>query len=62
MGITVFNPSLPPLSCITTTTLLPAGTISGFSKAFKNLGNIKDAVANEPTCKNCLRFISIIKN
>jgi hypothetical protein len=32
-----------------TTTLFPAGTDKGFSKAFKKFGTIMEPVANEPS-------------
>ena len=41
-------------------TVIPVRTIAFPSNAFKNLGTKKDAVAREPACINCLRFISII--
>src|SRR5437762_13498388 len=61
MGTTVFSPSLPPLSCKITITLLPGGTLSTLSKAFRNCGTINDAVASDPICKNSLRLISMYK-
>jgi hypothetical protein len=57
--MTVLSPSLPPLNCWITTTLFPAGTIAPPSKALKNFGTKKEAVASDPTCINCLRLISI---
>src|SRR4029079_13595738 len=59
-GITVLRPSFPPLNCNTTSTLLPGGTVTFPSKAFRNFGSIKDAVANDPTCKNSFRLNNMI--
>jgi hypothetical protein len=57
MGMTVFNPSLPPLSCNTTSTLLPGATTLRCSKAFRKSGTIMEAAANDPVCKNVLLLI-----
>src|SRR5450432_4314879 len=58
--MTVLSPSLPPLSCRTTSTLLPCKKFAFPSNAFRNFGSIIVPVASDPSCKNFLRLIPMI--